>query len=387
MADAPAALIITGDLVPTGGMDRANLALAQALADQGRPVHLVAHRADESLLQSPAVTFHKVPRPLQSHWLGSPLLNLYGQRVAKQLARQGLRPLVVVNGGNCRTALATVNWAHYIHAAWQPENSPQSLARAIKTRLARRAFLRHEKTAFQQAPLIVANSRLTASHIAQFCQVPADRIHVVYYGSDPATFGPVSPEERQQARQTLGLKDDTPTVLFVGALGDSRKGFDTLFNAWQLLSQNQHAWPARLLVVGSGASLPAYQQAVMAAGLAGQIQFLGFRRDVPQLLAAADLLVSPARYEAYGLNVHEALCRGCPVLVSAQAGVAERLPPDSAMRLPQSLGPEQIAQALAHWLAHQPAYQNQAAETGAMLRKETWAGQMQKLIQLASPLA
>ena len=58
MADAPAALIITGDLVPTGGMDRANLALAQALADQGRPVHLVAHRADESLLQSPAVTFH-----------------------------------------------------------------------------------------------------------------------------------------------------------------------------------------------------------------------------------------------------------------------------------------------------------------------------------------
>ena len=38
----------------------------------------------------------------------------------------------------------------------------------------------------------------------------------------------------------------------------------------------------------------------------------------------------PARYEAYGLAVHEALCRGLPALVSASAGVAERYPADLA---------------------------------------------------------
>ena len=49
---------------------------------------------------------------------------------------------------------------------------------------------------------------------------------------------------------------------------------------------------------------------------------------MPTVFAACDLLIHPARYEAYGLAVHEALCRGLPALVSATAGVAERYPED-----------------------------------------------------------
>jgi glycosyltransferase involved in cell wall biosynthesis len=56
------------------------------------------------------------------------------------------------------------------------------------------------------------------------------------------------------------------------------------------------------------------------------IRFLGHRNDVADLLRAADLLVSPTRYEAYGLAVHEAVCCGTPAIVSADAGVAERFP-------------------------------------------------------------
>jgi glycosyltransferase involved in cell wall biosynthesis len=55
---------------------------------------------------------------------------------------------------------------------------------------------------------------------------------------------------------------------------------------------------------------------------------LGYREDVATILAASDLLASPTRYEAYGLNVHEAICRGVPALVSRSAGVAERYPPE-----------------------------------------------------------
>ncbi len=44
---------------------------------------------------------------------------------------------------------------------------------------------------------------------------------------------------------------------------------------------------------------------------------------MPEILAALDALVHPARYEAYGLAVREALCRGVPAFVSASAGVAE----------------------------------------------------------------
>ena len=65
-------------------------------------------------------------------------------------------------------------------------------------------------------------------------------------------------------------------------------------------------------------------------GLADRIRFLGFRRDVPDLLRAGDAHVLPSRYEGYSLITHEALCCGLPAYVSASAGIAERYPPDLA---------------------------------------------------------
>src|SRR4029453_8330977 len=85
-------------------------------------------------------------------------------------------------------------------------------------------------------------------------------------------------------------------------------------------------WNVDLKVVGVGAQREHWEREARERGLGERIQFLGFRKDVPQLMAAADLLLAPTRYEAYGLGVHEALCTGLPALVSRTAGVAERYP-------------------------------------------------------------
>ena len=74
---------------------------------------------------------------------------------------------------------------------------------------------------------------------------------------------------------------------------------------------------ADLIVVGQGAELPAWRHRAGEAGIGARIRFAGFRTDVPQIMAALDALVHPARYEAYGLSVREALCRGVPAIVSA----------------------------------------------------------------------
>jgi glycosyltransferase involved in cell wall biosynthesis len=110
-------------------------------------------------------------------------------------------------------------------------------------------------------------------------------------------------------------------------LGDRRKGFDTLFNAWRLLCREPD-WDAIIAAVGPGAELPFWETRVADAGLRDNIRFLGFRTDVPALVRAAEALVRPARYEAYGQGVHEAVCRGLPAIVSASAGIAERYPAD-----------------------------------------------------------
>ena len=76
--------------------------------------------------------------------------------------------------------------------------------------------------------------------------------------------------------------------------------------------------------MGKGASRGKLKR--MYRDLKSSVVFLGFRRDVPDILHACDALVSPTRYEAYGLNVHEAICCGLPAMVSALAGIAERYP-------------------------------------------------------------
>jgi glycosyltransferase involved in cell wall biosynthesis len=305
-------LLVTGDFVKTGGMDRANIALASYLARRGDEVHLVAFRADEQLLAFPNVTFHRVAKPLRSYTLALPLLDRTGRRLAREIENRGGR--VIVNGGSARWG--DVNWVHYVHAAYDPQFD--SLARRIVGHHNHRRWVRDERCALRSAKIVFANSQRSRRDLVQRLGVPSDRVHVVYYGVDADRFVPADPAERAALRVRLGLPQDRRVVLFIGALSDRRKGFDTLFESWRRI-----ALRAKLYVIGAGSQIGAWRR---RAASIGSIEFLGQREDVPDLLRAADLLVSPARYEAYGLAVHEAMCCGVPAIVSADAGVAERFP-------------------------------------------------------------
>lgn len=312
-------LIVAGDLVPTGGQDAANLALARYAARQGAEVHVVAHRVDPALTEQDSVIWHRVPRPRGRHLLGMPLLAEAGRRWARRL---GSGTTVLVNGGNCPGVEAPINWVHYVHAADPGRHDPGASAlRKLKSW----GFAAAERRALRRARRIVANSQRTRRDLVEHLRIDPDRIEVVYYGSDPARFPPIAESERAEAKAARPFAvDGRPVVLFVGALGDGRKGLDVLLEAWRTLRAADPTWDAQLAIAGTGARLTAYRAECAADS---SIHFLGFCSDVPNLLAASDLLVSPARYEAYGLNVHEALCRGIPVLASAEAGVAERFGP------------------------------------------------------------
>jgi len=362
-------------------MDRANLALAQYLAKTNNktPVHLVGHRISESLLQFPNINFHKVPKPLHSNWLGEPLLNLYGKLVARRLQQ----PCVIVNGGNCRTNLTSINWIHYVHGAWEPSTAStrkSSLISHSKQRISHQSALRHERIALSQSPQMIANSHVTKRQIVDIYQIDPARIKVVYYGTDSEEFSPVTSEERDSARLELNLDQNRPVIVFVGALSDSRKGFDILYDAWERVGRKS-GWDSELIVVGSG-KLVSYYESLQRSGSGPKgIRFLGFRNDVRKILAASDLLVSPSRYEAYGLNVHESLCRNIPVLVSESAGVAERFPKsegEDPFRM--TLDGHNLAEKLIHWRNHQTKYAEKAAQAGEILRKYSWDRQMESLM-------
>lgn len=360
-------VLIAADFVTTGGMDRANYALADYLARQGFSVHLVAYRVAESLLNYGNVCFHSIPKVGQSDFLSEPFFRRIAYAHAKRLAASGAR--VLVNGGNCQWT--GTNWVHYLHAAYQPENRAGWL-QSIKGTLSHHYFRHTERRSLLASQLIIANSERTRQDILRVFPLSSDRIQVIYYGIDPTLFYPVSVAEQTTLRHQLKLPLQKKLVMFIGALGDRRKGFDTLFSVWQQLCQDP-TWDGDLMVIGSGAELPRWQQKTQDAGLGDRIHFLGFRRDVPELLRAGDCLVAPTRYEAYGLGVHEALCCGLPALVSATAGVAEHYSPslqDLLLSDPNNI--EDLEKTLRQWRRSPDHYRNQTLMLSDQLRQHTW---------------
>ena len=373
-------LIVTGDFTRQGGMDRANYALADYLARQGRGVHLVAHRAAEDLQERSGVRFRRVSRPLGSNLLGAAGLDRAGRKQAQAVTARAGR--VLVNGGNCRWF--DLNWVHYVHAAYTPQ-AEGSLFRRMKGARAHLKALAAERAVVPKARLVFCNSRKTQRDVMERLKVAEERTRVVYYGTEPETFFPAEASEREAARKDLGWDAGQPVAVFVGALGDRRKGFDVLLEAWNSLCKERN-WDVQLAVAGAGAESAGWGRRLRDAGLHGRVTLLGFRTDIPRILAAADVLVHPARYEAYGLGVHEALCRGVPVIVSAHAGVAEKMAGADEMLLPDAESVVELAARLKAWRATPEKWTAAARKQSLHLRVRTWDHMAEEMVSLAEEI-
>jgi glycosyltransferase involved in cell wall biosynthesis len=366
-------------------MDRANYELAWYLADHlGAAVHLVSHRVVSPLAEHPRVTWHRVAKPMQSYALAGPLLARGGYRIARQFAATGAR--VIVNGGNC--PWADVNWVHAVHAAWPNRDREAPAFFRLRNRWFKYRARRAERRAVRRARLVVTNSRRTRQDVIDRLGVAADRVQVVYLGVDAGIYKSCDLRERAAIRNRLGLAQNRPIVLFVGSLGrDRNKGFDVLFTAWQQLCKEPD-WNADLMAAGRGSEVELWRHRVAAAGLSERVRFLGFTRQVPELLSACDALVSPTHYDAYGLSVHEALCCGLPAFVTRTAGVAERYPSELAdLLLNDPPDPIDLAARLRRWFRDRGGYQARVAPFGEMLRQRTWTDMAAEMADLMEDAA
>ncbi|HUF17285.1 MAG TPA: glycosyltransferase family 4 protein [Thermoanaerobaculia bacterium] len=378
--ESPPWVIVAGGFHREGGMDKANAALAWHLVSHGARVQLVGHSFESELAAHPLVSTHLVTRPRESFLLGERLLDRKGSAVADAVRRDDPRTRIVVNGGNC--AWPGINWVHYVHHAWHPP--PGLGVEGLKNRISGRYFRRSELRALSKAELILANSEKTRADLIALPGILKDRVETLYLGSDPSWNVP-GPADRAKARRAFDIPGDRPVVVFVGAISsDGRKGFDTLWQAWRLLCEDPQ-WDGELLVAGGGRTIDAWREKSVRAGIGERIRFLGFIRNVDELLAAADLLVSPARYEPYGLNVQEAICRGVPSIVTSSAGAAEKYPEWARPLLladPDDAGA--LAGVIRSWRASMPFWRSKFATLGEDFRRYTWDGMAAELVRMVN---
>jgi glycosyltransferase involved in cell wall biosynthesis len=113
-------------------------------------------------------------------------------------------------------------------------------------------------------------------------------------------------------------------LLFVGMLIE-RKGVDVLLSALAHAVEDGVPHDVHLTVVGDGPERAALESSARSLGLAERVDFLGFRTDVPQLMATADAFVLPARMEQQPLVLIEAMASGLLVLATDVGGVRDML--------------------------------------------------------------
>ena len=147
--------------------------------------------------------------------------------------------------------------------------------------------------------------------------VAPERLVVVRNGiAEPTAVAEAEPG----FRASLDLPVDSRLVLTVGRF-THQKGYDVLLNAVPAVLD--HVPGARFLWVGDGGLQGELTAEVERRGLAGAVRLLGRRADVPALMAAADVLVLPSRFEGLPLVVLEAFASGLPVVATRVVGTEE----------------------------------------------------------------
>jgi len=166
----------------------------------------------------------------------------------------------------------------------------------------------YDLKSYRRCDHLIGNTHdLVASFIAQGW--PAARAHYLPNFVDAAP-APAA------ARAAMATPDGAPLALALGRLHEN-KGFDVLLAALARVPA-LHLW-----IAGEGDLRPTLERQAAALGIAGRVRFLGWREDVPALLAAADFLVCPSRREPLGNVVIEAWAASRAVVAAASAGPRE----------------------------------------------------------------
>lgn len=185
-----------------------------------------------------------------------------------------------------------------------------------------------------------------------------ERVTVIERGRDPRRLGSPGPDRRAAARERLGLLPEAPVVITVGRQ-EYVKGQGTLIRAAAHLRKHHPALRV-LLVGGPGHSSKEIEALVASAGLGDAVRLLGFRDDVPEILAAADVFALPSLWEGFPGAALEAMALGLPVVGSDLSSLREMVGPGAHGLLAEPESPEALARVLDRVLSD-PEF---AAESG-----------------------
>ena len=307
--------LISHDVVKGDGQGRVNFELVRALLAEGLAVDVLADRVADDLIEAGARWVPVRPRLRRVN-----LLKVwdFSRRADRALDAAAGQYDAVLACGVVTSRPHHLNVAHFVHGTWLRSPYHASRVRPGLNGIYQRVYsawnARWERASFARASVVIALSDMVRGELIAV-GVPADKIEVIVNGVDLVEYAP-GPAERG----ALGLPEDVPLGLFVGDLRSPIKNLDTVLRALPDVPG------VHIAVAGTLDGSP-YPTLAERLSVADRVHFVGFRRDVPDLMRAADFFVLPSRRDSCPLVLLEAMASGLPVITASTVGTSTLISP------------------------------------------------------------
>ena len=184
-----------------------------------------------------------------------------------------------------------------------------------------KVFITIERALATVSDAIIAISPAIRDELLNTYRIGRDRqFHVVPLGFDLAPFAAVDAAARAEARRTLDLPPGVPVISTVGRLTAIKQ--HRLF--LDVIRRTTAGHPDVIALIAGGGELQAELEAHAAAlGIAGNVRFLGWRRDLATIYGATDVFLLTSRNEGTPVALIEAMATAVPGVSTDVGGVKD----------------------------------------------------------------
>jgi glycosyltransferase involved in cell wall biosynthesis len=360
-------LVYTTQVRYPGGFENLALTLAMQLQELGHSVILLAHYSDVLPLDGFDCPPRTIPSPLQVESLEIPVRPSFASCIRGALRLRRLvkdHAIDVIEasgrGPSLLATFATIGLrVKVVIGVHEEKPQPQPANFEWWAWAGARVICNH--TSFY------AVSQCAADSWGRYTHTSRTRLAVVPNCIDTAFFAPPNRDRIAHIRDSLGCDMSERIILCAGRLM-RLKAQDVVLEAVAPLLAS---YGARLVFVGrldtepgdDGLAMAELRDRVVYSELKSKVHFLGARQDMPDLMAAADVLVHVPRAEAFGLVLAEAMAIGVPIIASNVGGIPEVVAGTLTVVVPPC-DPTALRTALEDYLTWEPEKRNDCIRVG-----------------------
>jgi len=236
-----------------------------------------------------------------------------------------------------------------------------------------RSYLRFSTWfAVHRAQTIIAVSEQTKKDLLKVYNIPEEKVVVIYHGFDQASER-VASSDSAEINKLQALPEKF--ILYLGTL-QPRKNIIGLIDAYEILQAKQATHGYKLVIAGGKGWL--YHSIMHRIANNISIEYFGYVQDRFALLKRAGLLVQPAFYEGFGLQILDAFSARVPVACSNISSLPEVA--GSAAEYFDPHKPVEIAAAIEKVISSPERAAELVEQGSARLKEFTWKKTVEKTL-------